>query len=454
MASGCSLTAPASSATLEVVAVPVTTVVVVVDFDAVATFTAVPAATRGAVSDHSAQALWTTGVGCLRSVSASFGASVGWTVQALLLGDGAIVADFAAVSALAITARKQSALAGAYDAAAGWQAAGRALRGLQADLAHTPGLAVGASALRRITIAFGSTGNVSAAVAALRGCAPAYATTSALSALPAALRAAVADYTSAFAFMAVADVSGGASLLLDSHSGAVRAYSLQLLLSTYTGPVIQAWKSGPLTQDFYADEIYDGTLASWLSGADGFVRIWYDQTETADAYEVTSSNMPQIASAGTVDTNGIYFTGSRNLDDAGGGATPAALSVYSVQKKDSTGSFNNGIYKWGQRAAIFAQNTYWRSEVGHLVNAPVDSWGVLAYRYQEGQQSAHFNDANEFTAAATGKSSETTLYVGRANFDATSLGGYMKELVIFNSYKNDTDDSAISTEIMGRYSLT
>tara|TARA_R110000803_G_scaffold16360_3_gene44876 strand:+ start:438 stop:1583 length:1146 start_codon:yes stop_codon:yes gene_type:complete len=78
------------------------------------------------------------------------------------------------------------------------------------------------------------------------------------------------------------NIDGGSvvSLLLDTYPGASAAYSLRDLASASVGSAVVRVRrlSDNTEQDFTATEITDGTLATFCSGTDGFVVIWYDQS--------------------------------------------------------------------------------------------------------------------------------------------------------------------------------
>jgi len=98
-----------------------------------------------------------------------------------------------------------------------------------------------------------------------------------------------------------------ANLLLDDYPGAIAAYSLRELSTSWAGQdVIRVRESGSNTsQDFTAAEIIDGTLATFCGANDGFVVTWYDQSGNGnDATQGTTSFQPQIVSAGSVMTEG------------------------------------------------------------------------------------------------------------------------------------------------------
>ena len=92
-------------------------------------------------------------------------------------------------------------------------------------------------------------------------------------------------------------------LFLDLYPGASVAYSLSNLRYDYTEPVVRVRRSNDSTEkDFYATEISDGSLASWVGeGNDGFVTIWYDQSGNGeDAYQTIEANQPKIVISGNV----------------------------------------------------------------------------------------------------------------------------------------------------------
>jgi len=108
--------------------------------------------------------------------------------------------------------------------------------------------------------------------------------------------------------------------LLDDYSGAAAAYSLRRLSSTYTGPAIRVRRaSDNAEQDINFDiegNLNTGALATFCSGTDGFVKVWYDQSSNGnDATQTTTGNQPKIydSSTGVQTENGkpaIYFDGA------------------------------------------------------------------------------------------------------------------------------------------------
>ena len=113
---------------------------------------------------------------------------------------------------------------------------------------------------------------------------------------------------------------GVTPLLLDTYSGASAAYSLRKLRTAYSGYAIRVRRSSDNTTldvGFKADGTLDtASMLSFVGAGNGFVSIWYDQSSTYNALQVTSANQPQIVSAGALITmNGkptVKFDGSND----------------------------------------------------------------------------------------------------------------------------------------------
>ena len=87
-------------------------------------------------------------------------------------------------------------------------------------------------------------------------------------------------------------------LLLDDLTGSTGAFSLRKLKSSYTGNAVQVRRaSDDTTQDigFVNNQLDTASLNTFCSGTDGFVTIWYNQSDTNNnAIQTTSNNQPKI----------------------------------------------------------------------------------------------------------------------------------------------------------------
>lgn len=105
-------------------------------------------------------------------------------------------------------------------------------------------------------------------------------------------------------------VGGSTQLFLDEFPGAVAAFSVQKLSSTYEGPAVEIRRaSDNATSDFYFDsnneltgssENTGGTsLNSWNNGTNGFCRTFYNQASSENLQQTTTSYQPQIFNSST-----------------------------------------------------------------------------------------------------------------------------------------------------------
>lgn len=96
------------------------------------------------------------------------------------------------------------------------------------------------------------------------------------------------------------------SELLNFYPGSTAAYSLRTIRAAATLlPVVQVRRSSDnTTQNFTSAQITNGSLASFCSGTNGFVSVWYDQSGAGNnAVQPISENQPQIVSSGSVLTD-------------------------------------------------------------------------------------------------------------------------------------------------------
>jgi len=116
------------------------------------------------------------------------------------------------------------------------------------------------------------------------------------------------------------EVSGRSGLLAD-YPGAAAAYSLRLLDTNYTGNAIRVRRaSDNAEQDIGFDgngDLDTSSLATFCSGTNGVVKIWYDQAGSNDATQTSTGSQPKIydSSTGVVTENGkptVQFDGSND----------------------------------------------------------------------------------------------------------------------------------------------
>ena len=196
------------------------------------------------------------------------------------------------------------------------------------------------------------------------------------------------------------DNSSESSLLLDDLSGSTGGFSLRKLNSSYSGSAIQVRRaSDNTTKDigFVNNELDTSSLNTFCSGTNGFITIWYNQSDTSNnAIQTTAANQPKIYDSSTgCETNSgkpsINFIGANDnwleVTDTSFGNIGDVISNFSVSHL-TTGTGN--IYPTIIGKGIYADGTH---------------------------QFFRFPDANKFTIRVDGTNHST----GYDNFGDTRL---------------------------------
>ncbi len=217
-----------------------------------------------------------------------------------------------------------------------------------------------------------------------------------------------------------APVGGGP--ILDTYTGAGRAFSIRKLRTAYAGFCMEINRSSDnakLDVGFTANGDLDTAAMKTFIGANtAYVTKWYDQTTNLDvAISTSNTNAPRIINAGVIDRQGAWPTlvfvpaSQPRLDfsASGGVSISGDYSLYMVSKRRVT------------------------SVVGPVIsnNGPVPT-----------QLFGHFNDNN--------------LYISRPSFirsaaDATAIFNLLEGYKISNvltAYKN-TAAYTLGTEVAG-----
>lgn len=92
--------------------------------------------------------------------------------------------------------------------------------------------------------------------------------------------------------------AGGSNLLLDDYPGAAAAYAVMKLDNDYAGSCIRIRRdSDNAEQDigFSGNDIDEASINSFCSGANCFVKTWYDQSGNGNnATQTTAANQPKV----------------------------------------------------------------------------------------------------------------------------------------------------------------
>jgi len=264
--------------------------------------------------------------------------------------------------------------------------------------------------------------------------------------------------------------------LLDDFPGAASAYSLRKLDRDYAGYAIRVRRASDNTEQdigFDSNGDLDTTaLATFCSGTDGFVRVWYDQSSNGnDVTQTTSGKQPKIydSSGGVIEEGSagnerpaMQFDGSNDgfpYDNTG--LDIGSLSSFVVGKYDSTASNQMMLALSG-----FSSNQRWY--------APYLTGGDFNYGYA--------STSSAMTATANVNQNLHTMIAGstlgsaEAFLNSTSLGtatlssginatdgimnlsdslyanGKLQEVVVYDSDQS-TNRTGIETNINDYYNI-
>tara|TARA_R110001592_G_scaffold320417_2_gene598343 strand:- start:429 stop:1331 length:903 start_codon:yes stop_codon:yes gene_type:complete len=269
----------------------------------------------------------------------------------------------------------------------------------------------------------------------------------------------------------------GGSFLLDGLTGSTGGFSLRKLSSSYVGSAIQVRRdSDDATQNigFVNNELDTTSLNSFCSGANGFISIWYNQSDTNNnMIQTTSSNQPKIydSSNGVFINNGkpsiqfensMYFESTNttflNLSDVKSNFGVFKTNVQATQIIMSKGHYSNsqwfsyftniskienaydGFLSFGSSPNRHNQN---------LIYSNINNTGTDGLK-------TYVNNSLEFQNTTTKDLIGTNTY--KVNFGRSSryntwyLQGNIQELVFFSSDQT-SNKIAIETNLNSYYSV-
>jgi len=277
--------------------------------------------------------------------------------------------------------------------------------------------------------------------------------------------------------MLLAVPSTGENLILNDYPGAVAAYSLRLLNSSYSGNAIEVQrKSDNLTQDigFSGGALDETTLSSFCSGTDCKVRTLYDQTGNGyDFVQTDTSKQARIVLNGVIDT--ISGLPSMRFDSSVYSQTPingvftSETTITSVMSILDDGGLQRAIslpnstsvywvYFWAWTGANVFRAAY-QTDGNDIDDFSFSSWGNPVIAFMSATLGSNINiNINNGTTQSAGIGSNTGSVSGKwtigANRDTNSgyVDGHISEIVIW-----DTDYilniSDLFTEINNYYSI-
>ena len=260
--------------------------------------------------------------------------------------------------------------------------------------------------------------------------------------------------------------------LLDTYPNASAAYSLRDLASASVGSaVVRVRRSSDNTeQDFTSAEITDGTLATFCSGTDGFVAIWYDQSGNSNnAGQATAINQPKLVSSGVVELdNGKPCIIWDNTNDTMQINTSYSgnnlLSIFSVYNKTSPNPSDDSAYLVFADASLNVPDGVlawrWGGQIGcyrsgvHSVNGsiPYDTQVNSNFLYTSTQVDFYNNSSligSKTTSNAIANFDYTFIQIGRTGGNSSFKN---QELIIYQSDQS-SNRTGIETNINTEYTI-
>jgi len=251
-----------------------------------------------------------------------------------------------------------------------------------------------------------------------------------------------------------------AGLLLDIYPSALMAFSLESLSSSYSGDVILARRSTDSAElGFTATEVSNGTLLSWASGGDVFVKTWYDQSGNANnATQATLGSQPRIIASGIFEPFGITGTGSSVLNVSG--ISVSATTTFSSIRTPSTPTGNQAVYQLGalnQTSSVFNSSSLFYSRIGVAedltTTTPSANTNYLVTANTTTSRTFRINGAEVASGSNITPTTGTEAHLFSLSSSKTYATNYsIAEMVVYPSDQS-ANYSGIESNINSRYSI-
>ena len=262
----------------------------------------------------------------------------------------------------------------------------------------------------------------------------------------------------------------GGAPLLDTYTGAVAAYSLRKLSSSYSGDAIIVTTDGVDSQaiGFSGNDLDTATLESFAGSGDAYVSTWYDQSGNSRNFtQSTFANMPKIVSSGTTITQNskpiVEFDGTTRYMDISSQQTFSdeffmTFAMRPTSNANSYGSLLNGqgtaqnrvlVYENRNTSIRISGTSYTQAlgwDIGTYTNYTIERGSTDDIKqYFYGNVHSTDNDANDWPILFR--------LGGNKNLDTIqSLYGQVSEMIFWNSDES-SNRVDIETNIRDFYSI-
>lgn len=258
--------------------------------------------------------------------------------------------------------------------------------------------------------------------------------------------------------------------LLDLYPNAAAAYSVRLLSSTYSGPLVRIRKDtgGQPEKDFYADSnnelslnSSDGggtTLGNWIGNEDGYVVTWYSQTGSNDATNGSASTQPKLINAGSFITMSgkptLQGNTARKLDLSTPLTTLSEFSMYIIGGNSTSGRMvadNNSFDHFIEGGT--SSNRIRIVSVVNLSSRIFQNNSILSWDRNGTNASVYENNVLNTSTTSMGTNNAEFGQLFNVNSSgANGTDGQMSEVIIWPSDKSN-NRSGITNSINEFYSI-
>ena len=261
------------------------------------------------------------------------------------------------------------------------------------------------------------------------------------------------------------------SLLLDTYTGAVGAFSLRQLRSAQTNCVSVRRTSDNTEQTigFSSGDIDATALTTFASGTNADVKTWFNQIGSNDVSQSTASKQPRIVTSGSIETDGADYGVNFVKADADvltGNllSTSKVYTVFAVLKFATSGSqfspilLNGDAYTNGygiytepnggnpSRYVAFSGSIGGKT----LGDISTNTQLLTVKRVSDTDLQAWINGTLVYSGSANIMNTPSgTFYLGGGNF-GEFFGGHILELIVFDSDQS-SNISAIEADIQSYY---
>ncbi|MEX0809525.1 MAG: Calx-beta domain-containing protein [Dongiaceae bacterium] len=252
----------------------------------------------------------------------------------------------------------------------------------------------------------------------------------------------------------IVDNDAPPTLLLDAISGtAVQAYSLRKLRTAYAGNCIRIRRS---SDDAESDFGFDGNdldtaaIATWLSGATGFVTTWYDQSaNTLDAMQAGATDQP-VYGASLVNSRPALDFVSNDFMTMTKPTASATWNTFVVAQKDNANTANFIVDNTQNRQHRINSNGTLEFYAGASFTAAHGAVVTDRHLYEWSKTGANAGemwvDGGSIGAGDPGTGTLACDMIGKLG-GAQHLDGKMAEIIVFNPHLSSGDRVTVENDI-------